>query len=80
MEEKRFTLRMNGLLFEEISQYAEINRRSVAKEIEFAIAKYLHDLKHKEILDKYKDEKNISDMAEEAMKKIFENDKKYGIN
>lgn len=49
MEDKRFTLRMDGELFKEISQLAKNNRRSVAKEIECAIAEYLanaikHDL------------------------------------
>lgn len=39
--EKRFTLRMNGKIFEEISKSAKFNRRSVAKEIEQAVAFYL---------------------------------------
>ena len=41
MEEKRFTLRMNGELFEQISDKAAKNHRSVAKEIEYAISEYL---------------------------------------
>lgn len=41
VEEKRFTLRMDGELFQKISLLAEKNRRSVAKEIEWAIAKHL---------------------------------------
>lgn len=43
-EEKRFTLRMDQGLFDGISQVAKYNRRSVAKEIELAIALYLNDL------------------------------------
>jgi hypothetical protein len=41
MEEKRFTLRMDGALFSRISEMAEENRRSVAKEIEKAVSVYL---------------------------------------
>lgn len=36
-EEKRFTLRINAQLFERIKKQAAINRRSVAKEIEFIL-------------------------------------------
>jgi hypothetical protein len=35
--EKRFTLRMDGELFETIKQSASKNRRSVAKEIEYIL-------------------------------------------
>lgn len=35
--EKRFTLRINAQLFERIKKQAAINRRSVAKEIEFIL-------------------------------------------
>lgn len=51
MEEKRFTLRMDGELFEEISKVAEQHRRSVAKEIESAIAFYLYSRLQKEFDD-----------------------------
>ncbi len=40
-KEKRFTLRMNLKLFEKIKKTAEKNKRSVAKEIEFALEKYV---------------------------------------
>lgn len=43
-EEKRFTLRMDKVLFEQISHVAKLNRRSVAKEIEYAVALYLESL------------------------------------
>lgn len=39
--EKRFTLRMDSGLFEAISTIAKEHRRSVAKEIEQAIADYV---------------------------------------
>lgn len=48
MEEKRFTLRMDLDLFNEISEYAVKHRRSVAKEIEFIVAQYIHAMKLKE--------------------------------
>jgi hypothetical protein len=41
--EKRFTLRMDSKLFDQISIIAKINRRSTAKEIECAIADYVMD-------------------------------------
>lgn len=40
-KQKRFTLRMDSELFETISLIAKQNRRSVAKEIEMAIADYV---------------------------------------
>ena len=49
MEEKRFTLRMNGDLFVEISNLAQEHRRSVAKEIECAIAEYVEKEKRRAI-------------------------------
>lgn len=42
--EKRFTLRMDSKLFEEISHVAKLHKRSVAKEIECAIESYLFEL------------------------------------
>lgn len=39
--DKRFTLRIDKALFERISVCAQKNRRSVAKEIETAIAMYV---------------------------------------
>ncbi len=36
-EEKRFTLRMDSKLFNEIKRSAEKNRRSIAKEIEYIL-------------------------------------------
>ena len=42
-KQKRFTLRMDSELFETISLIAKQNRRSVAKEIEMAIADYVNE-------------------------------------
>ncbi len=39
--EKIFTLRMNADLFEKVKELALKNKRSVAKEIEFALEKYV---------------------------------------
>ena len=38
--DKRFTLRMDKTLFNRITQLAKHNRRSIAKEIETAVAMY----------------------------------------
>lgn len=40
-EQKRFTLRMDSDLFKEIEKRAELNKRSIAKEIEFLLEKHL---------------------------------------
>lgn len=47
-EQKRFTLRMDEKIFEQIKQQAEDNKRSVAKEIEFILEKYLEQEKEGE--------------------------------
>lgn len=43
-EEKRFTLRMDSGLFEDISKIAKVHKRSVAKEIEYAIELYVREI------------------------------------
>ena len=53
MEEKRFTLRMDANLFEDIVALAELHRRSTAKEIECAIAAYVCNEKRKAIFKEY---------------------------
>ncbi|UTI41086.1 Arc family DNA-binding protein [Niallia sp. RD1] len=40
-EQKRFTLRMDGEIFENIKKQAELNKRSVAKEIEHVLEQHL---------------------------------------
>ena len=49
--EKRFTLRMDDGLFNEISSIAHVHRRSVAKEIECAIADYIVKVYENELYD-----------------------------
>lgn len=39
-EQKRFTLRMDAELFELVKKQAEINKRSIAKEIEYLLEQY----------------------------------------
>lgn len=41
---KRFTLRMDSKLFDDISTFAKIHKRSVSKEIEYAIQQYVFEL------------------------------------
>lgn len=53
MNEKRFTLRMDASLFEDIASLAELHRRSTAKEIECAIAAYVCNEKRKDIVKEY---------------------------
>lgn len=40
---KTFTLRLNQILFDKIKKSAEKNKRSIAKEMEFALEKYVND-------------------------------------
>ncbi|MCZ8510481.1 hypothetical protein [Clostridioides difficile] len=42
-EDKRFTLRINKLLFEKIEQLAQKDKRSIGREIEFILEKYFKD-------------------------------------
>lgn len=42
-DRKRFTLRVTSELFEKIKKSADKNKRSIAKEIEFALEKYVND-------------------------------------
>lgn len=79
MEEKRFTLRMNGELFEEVSELANIHRRSVAKEIEYALAKYLKEYRTHEIVRAYEDSNDPKPSGESQFAKIMEIEKKYKV-
>jgi hypothetical protein len=47
-EQKRFTLRMDADLFKEIEKRADLNKRSIAKEIEFLLERHLKDSDNKE--------------------------------
>jgi len=79
MEEKRFTLRMNGELFVEISDYANKHRRSTAKEIEYAIAKYLFEIHRKELLKKYKETSPDTRNSNESFSDLLALEEKYGL-
>lgn len=46
--EKRFTLRMDSKLFEQISIIAKEHKRSIAKEIECAIEEYVREITENE--------------------------------
>ncbi len=48
ISEKRFTLRMNATLFEQISIIAKEHKRSIAKEIECAIEAYVQEIMENE--------------------------------
>ena len=79
MEEKRFTLRMDGDLFQEISELAKKNRRSIAKEIEYAIAYYLHE----EAMNEYFKDRNLDELTDEEsrehLRHLRELNQKYMI-
>ena len=51
MEEKRFTLRMDQELFDDIAALASLHRRSASKEVDCAIAEYVLRNKQDELLD-----------------------------
>ncbi|MDL2317587.1 hypothetical protein LJC74_00645 [Eubacteriales bacterium OttesenSCG-928-A19] len=76
MEEKRFTLRMDAEIFSEISMLAKDHRRSVAKEIECAVAKYIYDEKHKAYLAAVDPED--AGAAKVHLKNLLLLEKKYG--
>ena len=79
MDEKRFTLRMDGSLFEDICLLAKKHRRSTAKEIEYAIAKYVLAEKRAEIM-KNEDIDNLSgDDARAQIRSILNLYEKYDI-
>lgn len=80
MEEKRFTLRMDGELFEEISQLAKENRRSVAKEIEYAVSLYVLELKQAALLNSADPSTTSEEEARSILKQMNELNKKYKRN
>ena len=43
MEEKRFTLRMDAVLFDLVKNSADKDKRSVAKEIEFILSEHFQN-------------------------------------
>ena len=75
--EKRFTLRMDADLFDEISEAAKKHRRSTAKEIEYAIALYLEDLARKELLHNLDLDNITEEEAKNTLKKLNDIYDKY---
>lgn len=76
-EEKRFTLRMDAELFDEIAEAAKIHRRSTAKEIEYAIALYLEDLAKKNLLNGLDVNNMTNEEAKTHLKKLNDIQEKY---
>lgn len=75
--EKRFTLRMDANLFDEISETAKKHRRSTAKEIELAIALYLKGIAEEEILNGV-DTNNMNEKDSiETLKRLRDSSNKY---
>lgn len=72
MDEKRFTLRMDAKLFEEISKLAADHRRSVAKEIECAIAKYVYTTEFEDIKLRTEFGQISHDQGTEELKKLVD--------
>lgn len=52
-EEKRFTMRMDGDLYEVLSKCAELDKRSIAKEIEYMVENYIliHSNQYEQFLE-----------------------------
>ena len=46
-ETKRFTLRLDKKIFEQVEQQAQENKRSTSKEIEYILENYLNITSHK---------------------------------
>lgn len=77
MEEKRFTLRMDGELFNEIAEIAKESRRSTAKEIELAVAMHVKAYRENELM-KSIDRENLTDeQAREYLKRDIAISDKY---
>jgi len=75
--EKRFTLRMDADLFEELVNTAKKHRRSTAKEVEYAIALYLRNLAEKEYRDSLDIDNMTSEEAAASLKELREISNKY---
>lgn len=69
---------MDRKLFEEISLLAKANRRSIAKEIEHAVAQYILKQKESDILELVGQEEQLSsEKAMEYLKKLQELHTRY---
>ena len=77
MDEKRFTLRMDGTLFNDISDLAAQHRRSIAKEIECAVAEYVIKASRQSIMTGYDAQNTDSEDAKQRLEKMDALLKKY---
>lgn len=77
MDEKRFTLRMDGTLFQDVSDLAVQHRRSIAKEIECAVAEYVIKAKRQSIMSGYDAKNADSADAKQRLEKMNEMLEKY---
>lgn len=79
MDEKRFTLRMDASLFEDIVELAQLHRRSTAKEIECAIAAYVCNQKRYAIIDEYGNDPTHEQALEEIhrLKELFDKYRRF---
>lgn len=77
MDEKRFTLRMDGTLFNDISDLAVQHRRSIAKEIECAVAEYVIKASRQSIMAGYDAQNADSEDAKQRLEKMDALLKKY---
>lgn len=77
MDEKRFTLRMDRTLFGDISDLAAQHRRSIAKEIECAVAEYVIKAKRQSIMSGYDAQSTDAEDAKQRLEKMNELLDKY---
>lgn len=77
MDEKRFTLRMDGTLFNDISELAAQHRRSIAKEIECAVAEYVIKARRQSIMAGYNAQSTDPEDAKQRLEKMDELLKQY---
>lgn len=79
--DKKFTLRMDSNLFNEIAEIAENNRRSVAKEIEQAIASSIYEYRKAELIKRFKTfgDPPPEGTSDRLFQEILALDKKYKV-
>lgn len=77
--EKQFTVRMDEDLYSDLIQAAKDNRRSIAKEIESAVAYYLREMNKKRILHNIDVDKMDEESSKAFIKKLIAIDEKYNI-
>jgi len=78
-DEKQFTVRMDEDLYGDLIQAAKDNRRSIAKEIESAVAYYLREMRKKRVLRNVDVDKLDEESSKAFIKKLIAIDDKYKI-